>query len=87
MTPLREFDVVRVVELRRVSDEHERWGPNRRSPRAGDVGAIVQVLEAPDGSVRYVVQCLSSTGDGSTDWISEFGRDELERAGEAVGCS
>ena len=45
---------------------------NRRSPRAGDIGTVVDTLRALGMADRFVVECLSPQGDGSTEWRCEF---------------
>jgi hypothetical protein len=74
--PLKEYEMVRVRQLLRAPEEYDGWGFNQRSPRVGDVGCIVDILQAaglPDG---YVVE--SSGPDGITIWLGIFLAEELE---------
>jgi hypothetical protein len=74
---LKEYELVRVVRLLRPIDDYDGWRVNRRPPRIGDTGYVVDVLQVSNLPIRYVVE--SSAPDGTSIWLSEFGADELER--------
>ncbi len=75
---LRQYQLVRVRTLRAAVDEYDGWRVNKRHPRVGDVGTLVDLLHAPGLPDRYVVECPSASGDGTTDWLGDFAEDELE---------
>ncbi len=76
MTPLKLYDMVRVVKMCRPIEDYEGWGGSKRSPQVGDKGAFIELLQAPNLPDHYVVE--SVTPDGDTLWISEFLIDEIE---------
>ncbi len=80
MPRFRQYQLVRVVALRVSAESHDGWGVNRRAPRVGDVGALVEVISATGVADRYVVECVSASGDGTTEWLGDFAEDELEPA-------
>ena len=75
---LQLYGLVRVVKLRDAPETYDGWSVNKRPPVVGDVGSLVDVLRAPNSPSRYVVECASPTGDGSSEWLSDFAEDELE---------
>lgn len=72
---VRQFDRVRVRALLRAAHEYDAWWVNRRAPRFGDLGTVVELLRGEDGAARFVVECVGS--DGSTVWLAEFCAEEL----------
>lgn len=72
---VRQFDKVRVRALLRAAHEYDAWWVNRRPPRFGDFGTVVELLNGEDGARRFVVECVGA--DGSTVWLSEFCAEEL----------
>lgn len=72
---VRQFDKVRVRALLRAAHEYDAWWVNRRPPRFGDLGTVVELLNGEDGARRFVVECVGA--DGSTVWLSEFCAEEL----------
>jgi hypothetical protein len=75
-----EFDQVRIVRLRGSAEDHLATTGVVRPPRVGDTGTIVHLVptyDPDDPAVRYVVEDVAP--DGSTVWVAEFSRDELER--------
>ena len=81
MPELRQYELARVRELTSSEIDRDGWRINRRSPRVGDVGTLIDILQASGLPDRYVVECPSTLGDGSTEWLSEFTADELEPVG------
>lgn len=76
MPAFAPLQVVRVRRLVARPGAHDGWAVNRRSPNVGDVGAVVEVVWAPDEEARYVVECVDS--EGATEWLAELSADELE---------
>jgi hypothetical protein len=68
--------MVRVRRLLRPVAEYDGWGFNLRPPRPGDVGTIVDILQAPGEPDDYVVE--SSGPDGVTIWVGDFQAEEIE---------
>ena len=73
---LRQYSLVKVRHLSKAPDVYDGWGVNRRAPRVGDEGTIVDVLRAPDGSVCCVVECIDR-GTGETTWLGDLSPDEI----------
>jgi len=73
---LAKYTVVRVVRLLRPIDDYDGWLLNQRPPKIEDTGYIVDILQAPNLPIRYLVE--SSAADGTDIWLSEFEVDELE---------
>lgn len=67
--------MVRVRCLLRSPESYDSWRRNRRAPRVGDIGAIVEVLHAPGALDRYVVE--ASGPDGVPVWLGDFQAYEL----------
>ena len=78
MSPVKMYDLVRIVCLRARAENDDGWKMNRRAPRPGDVGTLIDVLTAPGLPNRYVVEHTSD--DGMTEWLGDFAEDELEPA-------
>jgi hypothetical protein len=49
----------------------------------GDIGIIVDILEAPDGTIGFVVE--RSGPDGVSIWLSDFTEEELEPVSDDDG--
>lgn len=75
MSELRQYGLVRVVQLLQSPNDYDGWNFNRRSPRVGDIGTIVDILQAPGFPDDYVVE--SSDEDGITIWLGDFRAEEL----------
>ena len=82
MSRLREYELVRVVRLRDPA-ACDGWKVNKRPPKVGDVGALIDILRARGLPDRYVVECPSASGDGSAEWLGDFAEDELEPVAES----
>ncbi len=72
--PIREYDTVRIVGLRVPERPFDGTMPGARLPRVGDVAFVAD--EYPDGTV--VVE-MTDDDEGSTVWLANFDKDELER--------
>ena len=75
-TMLTQYCLVRVIQLLHPLDTYDGWRLNRRPPQRGDVGTIVDILEAPGVPKKYVVE--SSDPEGITIWLGDFDAEELE---------
>jgi hypothetical protein len=73
---LQEYEMVRVRQLLSSPEDYDGWCVNLRPPRIGDIGTVLNTLEAPGLPARYVVE--SSQPDGITVWFSDFQEEELE---------
>ena len=76
MGGLRQYGMVRVRQLLHQAPHYYGWRINLRSPQVGDVGTIVDILQAPGEPDGYVVE--SSGPDGVSIWLSDFKAEELE---------
>lgn len=76
MQSLKLYSEVRIHQLLRGNDDaYDDWGVNRRRPRLGDVGTLIEILQAPGAQDRYVVECCAA--DGVSEWLADFEADEL----------
>ena len=74
-----EFDEVRIVTVHGPAEDHLAATGSIRPPRVGDTGTIVHLVPThdPDNpTTRYLVEDVAP--DGTTVWLAEFSRDELE---------
>ena len=65
-----------VKRLLPSQEEYDHWKVNKRPPKVGDTGALIDKLEAPDAPIRYVVE--NCDADGATIWMCEFVEEEIE---------
>ena len=72
----KELDVVRITKLFHPPGHYDGWSINKRSPRVGDVGTIVDIQNAPNLPTNYVVE--ASSPNGIPDWLGDFFEEELE---------
>ncbi len=77
MTTLEQYQLVRVKQLLQPPSEYDGWRVNKRHPRIGDVGTLVDILRADGLPDRFVVECCKT--DGTTVWLADFHRDELDQ--------
>jgi hypothetical protein len=75
---LRQYASVRVRRLLQSPEAYDGWRVNQRHPRVGDVGTIIDILQAPGLPDNYVVEAGGS--DGATLWLGDFSAEELEEA-------
>lgn len=73
---LSQYDLVRICQLTREADGYDGWLGNQRPPQVGNVGVLLDILEAPGLPDRYVVEL--SGADGVTIWLSDFAAEEIE---------
>jgi hypothetical protein len=71
-----QYSMVRVTKLLRPVEEYDSWHVNKRFPRIGEIGTIVEILNAPGLPVLYVVE--KTEDNGRTTWLSDFVAEELE---------
>ena len=76
MTTLEQYQLVRIKTLLQSPNEYDGWRLNKRPPWVGDIGTLLEPLHADGLPDRYVVEC--SETNGTTVWLSDFHRDELE---------
>ena len=76
MPGFERYRQVRVRRLLRPADEYDGWQTNLRPPQVGDVGTIVDILNAAGLPERYVVE--NSGSGGVTVWLADFAAEELE---------
>ena len=75
MASLKQYDIVRVVQMLHPLEEYDGWRANQRAPQVGDTGTIVEILRAPNLPNKYVVEAVEP--DGATLWLSDFDVDEI----------
>jgi hypothetical protein len=80
MERMKQYRLVRVRQLLQPAGEYDGWRVNQRPPQVGDVGTLLDILNAPGLPDRYVVE--SSGADGITVWLGDFAAEELEAVGE-----
>jgi hypothetical protein len=68
--------LVRIRQLLGPTSDYNGWRVNQRPPRVGDVGTLLDVLQAHGLPDRYVVE--SSDENGITIWLADFTAEELE---------
>jgi len=73
---LKQYEIVRVVKMLHPAEYYDGWKLNKRPPRLGDVGTIVEILNAPNLAPNYVVEAISP--NGIPDWLGDFLEEELE---------
>lgn len=73
---LRLYQMVRVRRLLRAPGDYDERRMNRRPPRVGDSGAIVEIVRGPEGRARYVVE--AGGPGGVPEWLADFAAEELE---------
>ena len=75
---LQQYDIVRVSQLLKEPADYNGWGVNQRAPRVGEVGTIVDILQASGLSDCFVVECCDP--NGVAVWVGDFASEELEPA-------
>ena len=73
---LKQYELVRVVKMLHPAEYYDGWKLNKRPPELGDVGTIVEILNAPNLPPNYVVE--ASSPDGTPVWLGDFLEEELE---------
>lgn len=80
VTTLEHYKLVRVKQLLQIPFNYDGWRVNKRPPKVGDWGTLVDILQADGCPDRFVVECCET--NGTTVWLADFNRDELESHGE-----
>jgi hypothetical protein len=78
VTEIREYDVVRVINLKIADRPYDGTAGVMRPPRIGDVGAVVYEYKPEDITAPLCVESVDE--NGMTIWLADFERDELELA-------
>ena len=73
---LKPYICVRIRQLSQSVESYNGWRVNKRAPRVGDYGTVVDVLTAEGLPDKYVVE--SCQPDGSSLWLADFYAEELE---------
>jgi hypothetical protein len=73
-----QYSLVRVVRLLQPPDEYDGWRVNQRPPRIGDVGCLIDTLEAPGLPNKYVVEYSTIESQGCDIWLADFFAEEIE---------
>ncbi len=76
MRVLKEYDNVRIVRLLTENRHYDGTDGVRRAPEVGDVAMIVHEHDPEDPRGPVAVEKVDP--DGSTIWLADFDRDELE---------
>ncbi|MFT3882071.1 MAG: hypothetical protein QM703_20760 [Gemmatales bacterium] len=76
MPNLKQYGLVRIRELQQPPSHYDGWKLNKRPPREGDIGALLEILHAKGAPDRYVVEL--SDNEGVTVWLGDFLAEELE---------
>lgn len=72
---LREYDVVKVVQLVQADRPFDGTEGVRRPPQVGDVATICHEYDPQDPTVLVAVEKVDD--DGFTVWLADFERSEL----------
>ncbi len=73
----QQYSVIRVKRLLHPEIDRDGWKINQRQPQIGDTGAVVEILQAPNLPLHYIVECVNMD-NGDAIWLSEFEADEIE---------
>jgi hypothetical protein len=73
---LEQYSVVRVVKLMRPINDYNGWNINKRPPQIGDIGTIVEILQAQNLPIHYLVESVDTRG--YTIWLSDIETGEIE---------
>jgi len=72
---MKRYDVVRVKSLA-AEIVRNGWSINVRAPHVGDIGTVVEILDAEGQAAQFVVESVAP--DGTTIWLADFTAEELE---------
>jgi hypothetical protein len=81
---LKIFDRVQVCTLVQGETSYNGWGINKRSPQIGDIGYLMDILQAPSLPDKFVVE-MSDSSDGTVIWLSALFREEFEPVAKTDG--
>ena len=76
MQRIREYDTVRVVELRTPNRHFSGTSGASRPPRVGDVATVCHVYDPKDSLAPVAIELVRD--DGATIWLADFVSEELE---------
>lgn len=76
MSQIQEYDLVRVVVLKRADRFFQGSEGVQRPPQVGDIATVCH--EYHPGTSDSPVAAEMVTSDGRTVWLADFDRDELE---------
>jgi hypothetical protein len=76
MAALRQYGLVRVVQLLSPPESYDGWRVNRRPQQVGDIGTLVDIVHAPGLADKYVVEASGS--DGVAICLADFDAEQLE---------
>jgi hypothetical protein len=69
----KQYDVVTFLKIPPLDEtDFLKW--NRRLPKAGDIGTIVEIYTDPH--LGYEIECCE-TGSATPEWIHTFNEQEL----------
>jgi hypothetical protein len=71
-----QYEIVRIVQLKRAPEKYNEWRINQRAPKVGDIGCLIDILMASGYPNSYVVEAVAP--DGTTIWLADFEEDELK---------
>lgn len=77
MTDLVQYGLARVKVVLREPDKYDGSKFNKRPPQVGDIETITDILQALGAPDHLIVEMLDPSS-GTTIWLSEFEREELE---------
>lgn len=67
---ISQYSSVKIVKLIQGKSDYNGWNTNKRLPKIGDTGTVVEILEAEGNIKRFVVECIDR--NGLTIWLSDF---------------
>ncbi len=73
----RQYSVIRVKQLLHPEIDRDGWKINQRPPQIDDIGTIVEILQAPNSPIHYMVECVNKD-NGTSIWVSKFEAEEIE---------
>jgi hypothetical protein len=76
----KEYDVVKICNLREPNRTYDGTKGIMREPRVGDRGIVVYVFGEINERTKYVVECVNP--EGYTVWLADFWEGELEKVDE-----
>jgi hypothetical protein len=76
MTKLKEYSKVRIRKLTQNIDDYDGWNLNKRRPKIGEIGTLIDIIHADGLPDKYVVEKCDS--EGIPIWLSDFYEEELE---------
>lgn len=72
----QQYDMVTILNVPKV-DEAAFLQWNKRLPKAGDVGVVIEIYRTPQ--LGYEIECCEP-GNPKTQWMHTFSADELRAA-------